>query len=57
MKKVNKVITALLPPIFTVALVLPLTLSAKLSPNTAGEDTAIYSDGSSVKNYDPPDVV
>jgi len=57
MKKVNKVITALLPPIFTVALVLPLTLSAKLSPNTAGEDTAIYSDGSSVKNYDQPDVV
>ena len=54
MKKVTKVVSALFPAIF----VLGLSLSAipHYSVNEAGEDTAIYSNESSVTSLDKPDV-
>ena len=54
MKKVTKVLSTLFPAIF----VLGLSLGAipRVEANEAGEDTAIYSDESSVTSLDKPDV-
>ena len=54
MKKVSKVLSALLPSSFVLALslgALPLFAS-----NGAGEDTAIYSNEPTVTSFDQPDV-
>lgn len=54
MKKVTKVLSTLLPSVFVLGL--SLGLIPHFSHNSAGEDTAIYSDEPAVTSFDQPDV-